>query len=70
MCASYEFWNFKKKKNTEYEFFIWVQSPLHFSRERMELTNTTKKFLLGKKKKLDLLNFIYLFIFLVFIMLK
>lgn len=64
------FGTLKKKKNTEYEFFIWVQSPLHFSRERMELTNTTKKFLLGKKKKLDLLNFIYLFIFLVFIMLK
>lgn len=44
------FGTLKKKKNTEYEFFIWVQSPLHFSRERMELTNTTKKFLLGKKK--------------------
>lgn len=38
-----------KKKNTEYEFLIWVQFPFHFSRERMELTNTTKKFLLEKK---------------------
>lgn len=63
MCASYEFWNFKKKKNTEYEFFIWVQSPLHFSRERMELTNTTKKFLLGKKKigSSEFYLFIYFF---------